>query len=289
VIWLIGNRGMLGSDVESLLKSRSIEYAATDTDVDITDYAALRAFAAGRGVTKIINCSAYTAVDRAEDERDRAFAVNADGVLNIARVAADAGAILIHVSTDYVFDGEKSDAYHEDDPTGPIGVYGQSKLAGERHITAMTLQHFILRTAWLYGRTGSNFVRTMLRLFGERDEVRVVADQWGSPTYTGDLAGAIMAIVEGSPTRYGIYHYTNEGRTNWYEFAREIYALGRRYGLAGRDVRIVPITTSEYPTKAKRPGNSYLSKDKIGRELGIRCRDWREALEDCIRGLAEST
>lgn len=283
MIWLIGNRGMLGSDVEMLLKRRSIEYAATDTDVDITDFAALGDFAAGRGFTRIINCSAYTAVDRAEDEREQAFAINAAGVMNIARVAADTGAVLVHVSTDYVFDGEKSGAYSEDDATGPAGEYGRSKLEGERHIAVTVNRHFILRTAWLYGAHGNNFVRTMLRLFNERDEVRVVADQWGSPTFTRDLAAAIMTIAGGTFQRYGIYHYTNEGRTNWYEFAKEICALGKRYGIVKRDVRILPITTAEYPTKAKRPRNSYLSKEKIRQELGIECRDWKEALEECIR------
>lgn len=286
MIWLIGNRGMLGSDVEILLKRRSIMYAATDTDFDITDCGALRDFAGGRGFTLIINCSAYTAVDRAEDEPDRAFAINADGVLNIARVARENSAVLIHVSTDYVFDGEKSGAYLEDDPTGPIGVYGRSKLEGERNIASVMNEYFILRTAWLYGARGNNFVRTMLRLFGERDEVRVVADQWGSPTFTGDLAGAIMSIIEGSRKRYGIYHFTNAGRINWYEFACGIYAAGRRLGIIRRDVRIVPITTAEYPTRAKRPKNSYLSKDKIIRELGIACRDWEEALEECINELS---
>lgn len=286
MIWLIGNRGMLGSDVEMLLKRRSVSYVATDAEVDITDPAALRDFAAGRGVTRIINCSAYTAVDRAEDDPDRAMAINADGVMNIARVAVGCGAVLTHVSTDYVFDGEKNGAYLEDDPTGPAGAYGRSKLEGERNIASAANEYYIVRTAWLYGTQGNNFVRTMLRLFSERDEVRVVADQWGSPTFTRDLAAALVTITGGALARYGIYHYTNEGRTSWFEFAKEIYALGRRHGIVRRDVAIVPIPTSGYPTKAKRPMNSYLSKDKIKREPGIECRGWKEALEECIREMA---
>ncbi len=285
MIWLIGNRGMLGTDVEKLLKRRSRPHVMSDIDIDITDYAALRDFAARHDIGWIINCSAYAAVDAAEDEREKAFQVNADGVLNIARVAEEKGAALVHVSTDYVYDGEKSDPYREDDATNPIGAYGESKLAGERNVASAMTRYFILRTAWLYGETGKNFLHTMIRLFGERDEVRVVADQWGSPTYTGDLAAAIMAIVEGNSARYGIYHYTNEGRTCWHEFAVEIYALARRYGLVDRDVRILPITTAEYPTKARRPKNSYLLKDKIIRDLGVRCRPWREALEECIANL----
>ncbi len=285
MIWLIGNKGMLGSNVETLLKRQSMPCITTDIDVDITDYAALRDFAAPHKIDWIINCSAYTAVDAAEDERDRAFRINADGVLNIARVADEKDAALVHVSTDYVFDGETAEAYHEDDATNPIGTYGESKLAGERHIASSMKRFFILRTAWLYGETGKNFVLTMIRLFRERDEVRVVADQWGSPTYAGDLAAAIVTIVRSDSTRFGIYHYTNEGRINWFEFAREICTLARRQGLIDRDVRIVPIATDEYPTKARRPKNSYLSKEKIIRELGVQCRDWRVALEECIGNL----
>jgi len=285
MIWLIGNNGMLGTDVEKLLNRHSLPCITSDIDVDITDYGKLKAFADRYQVDWIINCSAYTAVDAAEDERDRAFQINADGVLNIARIAQEKGAVLIHVSTDYVFDGEKPDTYHEDDATNPIGAYGESKLAGELFISSAMERYFILRTAWLYGVTGKNFVHTMIRLFGERDEVRVVADQWGSPTYTGDLAAAIVSIVELNATRYGIYHYTNEGKTNWHEFATEIYARARRHGLIDRDVRIVAITTAEYPTKTRRPRNSYLSKEKIIRELGVQCRDWRAALEECIGNL----
>lgn len=285
MIWLIGNRGMLGYDVEKILDQRTLPYLASDIDVDITDYEALRAFAGRHRIRWIINCSAYTAVDLAEDEGDRAFRINADGVLNIARIAKEKGASLIHVSTDYVFDGEKPEAYGEDDEPNPIGVYGQSKLAGERHIASASNRYFIIRTAWLYGVTGKNFVHTMIRLFRERDEVRVVADQWGSPTYTGDLAAAIVGIVERDSTRYGIYHFTNEGKITWYEFAAEIYARARRYGLVGRDVRISAITTAEYPTKARRPRNSYMSKEKILRELGVACRPWQEALDECIAAL----
>ncbi|HOT45135.1 MAG TPA: dTDP-4-dehydrorhamnose reductase [Spirochaetota bacterium] len=285
MIWLIGNRGMLGSDVEKLLERRSLPFITSDIDVDITDPAALRAFAGQRHIEWIINCSAYTAVDAAEDERDKAFRINADGVLNIARLAEEKGAALVHVSTDYVFDGEKRGAYREDDATDPIGAYGASKLAGERQIASVMERYFIIRTAWLYGRTGKNFVLTMIRLFKERDEVRVVADQWGSPTYTGDLAAAMVKIVEDRSARYGIYHYTNEGKTTWHEFATEICVLARKHGLVDRDVRVVPITTAEYPTKARRPMNAYLSKEKIIRELGVQCRDWRAALADCIGNL----
>jgi dTDP-4-dehydrorhamnose reductase len=282
MIWLIGNRGMLGSDVEEMLKTRSVPYVASDLDIDITDYTALRDFASSRDIGWIINCSAYTAVDNAEEERDKAFSINADGAHNIARVAKDSGAKLVHVSTDYVFDGEKTGPYVENDETNPLGAYGQSKLAGEQRIISAMEPYFIIRTAWLYGAKGNNFVRTMLRLFRERNEVKVVADQWGSPTYTKDLANTLISVANGNASRFGIYHFTNEGRTNWHEFAKEIYSLARRNGLINREVNIIPIAASEYPTKARRPKNSYLSKEKIGRELGVECRDWRKALEEFI-------
>jgi dTDP-4-dehydrorhamnose reductase len=285
MIWLIGNRGMLGSDVEILLKRHSCAHLVSDIEIDITDYSALHNFAGRQNIGWIINCSAYTSVDAAETEAEKAFTINADGVKNIAMAAADVGASLVHISTDYVFDGNKSGPYTEEDSPNPIGVYGQSKLAGEWNITSVMNQYFILRTAWLYGPQGNNFVRTMLRLFREREEVRVVADQWGSPTFTKDLAAAIITIVTRSSSHYGIYNFTNEGRISWYDFSLEIYSLARRYGIIGHEVHIVPISTPEYPTRAKRPMNSYLSKEKIRRDLDIECRPWREALDECIRDM----
>ena len=287
MIWLIGNRGMLGSDVEEILKTRSMMYIASDIDIDITDYTVLRDFASSKEIDRIINCSAYTAVDKAEEEREKAYSINADGVDNIARVAKISGATLIHVSTDYVFDGEKNGPYLEDDETNPLGVYGRSKREGEKRIISAMDRYFIIRTAWLYGAKGNNFVRTMLRLFRERDEVRVVADQWGSPTYSKDLASALISAVASDTQRYGTYHFTNEGLTNWYAFAREIYTQALRYGHVKHEVNIIPITTSEYPTKAVRPRNSYLSKEKIIRELRAECRTWQKALEEFMKNLKD--
>ncbi len=283
MIWLIGNKGMLGSEVERLLHENGIEFISSDREVDITDYSRLQNFVGERSITWIINCSAYTAVDKAEDEPEAAFKVNADGAGNIARIAASSGARLIHISTDYVFDGEKNGAYTEEDRTNPIGIYGGSKLKGEEEIVRNISRYFIIRTAWLYGKNGNNFVHTMLRLFRERDEVRVVADQWGTPTYAPDLASAIVSIISSNSDKYGIYHFTNEGKTNWYEFACEICRLALKNGIIDRPVKIVPISTDEYPTKAKRPRNSLLSKAKIKAELGIECRDWDLALEEYIK------
>jgi dTDP-4-dehydrorhamnose reductase len=282
MIWLVGNKGMLGSEVEALLRSAGAPYLASDREVDVTAEGAADGFLARSGspaLDWIVNCSAYTAVDKAEEEPEKAFAVNETGVRLLARTARRAGAGLLHISTDYVFDGSKEGAYAEDDATSPLSVYGRSKLAGEKALQAELPRHVIVRTAWLFGTRGPNFVATMLRLFAERDAVRVVADQWGSPTYAPDLARALMAIVGhrgGAPA--GIYNYTNEGRTNWYEFAREIHRQAVARGRARPGVSVVPITSAEYPSKVTRPANSFMSKEKIRSTFGIGIRDWREAL-----------
>lgn len=283
MIWLIGNKGMLGSEVEPLLGESGRECVVSDKEVDITDYNQLRDFAGEKTISWIVNCSAYTAVDRAEDEPEAARAVNSRGVQNIARLASEKKARLIHISTDYVFDGTKDGAYTEEDSPNPRGVYGSSKLEGEKSIQGALEEYFILRTAWLYGENGPNFVNTMLHLFGGRNEVRVVDDQWGSPTFAIDLAGAIVRIIEKRADRYGIFHFTNEGRTNWYEFAKEIHQLARERGIVQKEVNIVPIPTEQYPTRAVRPRNSLLSKEKIKRELGVECREWKIALEEYIK------
>jgi dTDP-4-dehydrorhamnose reductase len=280
MIWLIGNKGMLGTEVELLLKEKKLTYVASDQEVDITNPDDLHAFSADKPISWIINCAAYTAVDKAEDEQDLAFKLNTDGPLNIATVAKDKCAKLIHISTDYVFDGTKQSAYCETDAPYPVTAYGKSKYRGEVHIQKILREHFILRTAWLYGRNGNNFVYTMLRLFNERNEVRVVGDQFGSPTYVADLAAAIMTIVQSDADAYGTYHFTNEGKTSWYDFACEIYHMAKEEKSLTSEVFIRKIVTDEYPTKAKRPQDSYLSKDKFVKIFKISPRPWKEALYD---------
>lgn len=285
MIWIIGSRGMLGSEVKTLLHETDESYCVSDREVDITSWDSLSEFSMNKPISWIVNCAAYTAVDRAEDEPAAAFAINETGAANIARIANAKNARLIHISTDYVFDGSKEGAYTEDDPTGPVGVYGKSKLGGEKMIVATTPGYFIIRTAWLYGKNGPNFVNTMIRLFRERGEVRVVNDQRGSPTFARDLADAILRIAGNDSRRYGVYHYSNEGDISWFDFAAEIYRLVHIHGLIERDVSVVPITTEEYPTRAFRPKNSVLSKEKIKNELGLEIRDWKTALEQFIRTL----
>jgi len=294
MIWLIGNKGMLGNDAEKLLKERGLPYWASDKEVDIGDYKVLEKFGKDKKIEWIINCSGYTKVDGAEEETDEAFRINQDGVRNIALFSAKRRIRLIHISTDYVFDGRKERsavAYREDDKTNPINIYGKSKLAGEREIEKNLDEYFIIRTAWLYGLKGNNFVYTMLRLFKEKDLVKVVDDQWGSPTYSVDLAEVILKMINHDSDKFGIYHFTNEGVTNWYEFAREIYRKSKKLRIIdpNKEVEIRGIETKEYPTPAQRPKWSLLSKEKIKRGLNLEIRNWEDALEDFLSFLSLRT
>ena len=293
MIWLIGNKGMLGNDVEKLLKERGFNYWASDKEVDISDYKVLEKFGKDKKIKWVINCAGYTKVDKAEEEIDEAFRINKDGVRNIALFSNKRQIRLIHISSDYVFDGrqERTVTYSEDDKMNPINIYGKSKLAGEKEIKNILEKYFIIRTAWLYGLHGNNFVYTMLRLFKEKDLIKVVEDQWGSPTYTVDLAGAILKIIENNSVSYGIYHFTNEGMTNWYGFARTIYKKAKRLGLIeySKKVEIQPIKTEDYLTAARRPRYSVLSKEKIKREFNLKIRDWDKALEDFLSTLSLRT
>ena len=290
MIWLIGNKGMLGQEVEKLFKRKRLAYLASGKEVDITDYPILQEFTKNIELAWIINCSGYTEVDKAEKEIEKAFQINRDGVRNISKIAIEKQAKLIHLSTDYVFNGEKNMplSYTEDDKPKPINLYGESKLAGEREIKETFKKYFILRTAWLYGRGGKNFVSTMLRLFKEKEEIKVVSDQWGSPTYTADLAEVILKMVNNNSVKFGIYHFTNEGITNWYEFAREIYRKSKKLGIidSNKEVEIRGIETKEYPRPAQRPKCSWLSKEKIKRELNLEIRNWEDALTDFLSFLS---
>ncbi|MGQ3031182.1 MAG: dTDP-4-dehydrorhamnose reductase, partial [Ferrovibrionaceae bacterium] len=231
----------------------------------------------------VVNAAAYTAVDKAESDADQAFLVNRDGPAALARAAAAVGAPLIHVSTDYVFDGTKDGAYTEDDPVAPVSVYGRSKEAGERAVREAAERHVILRTAWVYSPFGNNFVKTMLRLGAEREELRVVADQRGCPTAAADIAAAIVRLA-GADHGWGTYHYSGAGPTTWHGFAEAIFAGAAARG-AKVPARVTAIGTADYPTPAVRPANSVLDCSRIDRVHGIVARNWREALEDCLDAL----
>jgi len=237
----------------------------------------------------VINAAAYTAVDAAEREREQAFAVNRDGPAALAESCAKTAASLIQLSTDYVFDGLKRGAYEEDDPVHPLSAYGESKAAGEDAVRARLDRHIIIRTAWVYCPIGRNFVRTMLRLGAERDQLGVVDDQHGSPTSAAEVARAAIAIAatlaEGRADAFGTYHFCGAGATTWYGFARAIFAGAKERGMRVPGV-VTPITTAQYPTPAKRPMNSVLSSEKIGRAFGVVARPWQDALSDCLDAIA---
>jgi dTDP-4-dehydrorhamnose reductase len=278
MIWLVGNKGMLGREMENLLRRRRREFVATDREVSILEPASLRAFSAGKNIAWIINCAAYTAVDRAEEEEEAATLINGDGAGYLAVLAKERGARLIHLSTDYVFDGTKSEPYREDDVVRPLSAYGRSKLKGEEAVRASGCRHVIIRTAWLYGTAGPSFVHTMLRAMNERDELNVVSDQIGSPTYTRDLAEAVLAFIEKDGAADGLYHYSDEGRISWYDFALKTYSIGREAGLVSRQCRINPIVSAAHPTRARRPAFSLLSKEKIKRTLDLTVPLWEDSL-----------
>jgi dTDP-4-dehydrorhamnose reductase len=234
----------------------------------------------------IVNAAAYTAVGKAESELDRAFAVNEIGPRNIAAAAQDIGAVLVHLSTDYVFDGRKTEAYVEDDPVAPSSTYGRSKEAGEREVRKTISRHLILRTAWVYAAHGSNFLKTMVRLARERRVVRVIADQYGTPTSATDLADAILAILPRLTERdaaRGTFHLTNAGWTTWNGFAQEIFMGLTRHGRP--TPRLEAITTAEYPTPAQRPAMSVLNCQKIFGAYGIRLRPWEDAVKATLAAL----
>lgn len=240
----------------------------------------------------VVSAAAYTAVDQAEDEPELAFAVNAIGAGAVAEAAARLGVPIIHLSTDYVFHGEKGEPYSEEDAPNPKNVYGASKLAGEKAVAAANPDHIILRTAWVYSPFGKNFVKTMLALAQTRDHLRVVSDQYGNPSAAHDIADAVMAIAEKwhrRPERHprGIYHFAGWGYTSWHGFAREVFALSRAAG--GPYAEIEPITTAEYPTKAARPRNSRLDCSRFSTDFGFTAPNWRDSLEGVVKRLLSAT
>jgi dTDP-4-dehydrorhamnose reductase len=292
---------MLGAELSLVLEERGVPYTGTDREVDIADPGSLEAFAEtpGRGeaVNWIVNCAAYTAVDRAEEDREACRRLNTEGAGNIARLARTIGARLIHLSTDYVFDGRgipeggNLRPYRESDPTDPVGVYGCTKRDGETAVLENNPRSYIVRTAWLYGMYGGNFVRTMLRLMNERDEVKVVDDRRGSPTWARDLAETLAAVVAagegGRCIPYGVYHYTDEGESSWYDFALEIYRLGRELGVIRKECAVKPCGSGDFPAKAVRPAYSVLDKGKVKAALRIRIPAWNESLSRYLEIIAK--
>lgn len=291
-VLVFGGAGQVGREVCRAAWPSSFELLMLDRSAaDIRDAAMVSAAIAGKEPDLVINLAAYTAVDRAESEPDLAWAVNCAGAAHIAASCGDNGTPLVHLSTDYVFDGQKGEPYHEEDKVNPLNVYGASKEAGERAVRAAAPRHIILRSAWVYGASGANFVKTMLRLGAERRVLRVVADQQGCPTAAADIAAALVSIarqIERGVMQWGTFHFTAAGSTSWHGFAEEIVALARRLGAwsNGPLPRVEPITTDQYPTAARRPMYSVLDCRKI-EGFGIFPRPWQASLPEVLRELIE--
>jgi dTDP-4-dehydrorhamnose reductase len=286
-----GAGGMTGREVSDRARSAGWEVLSlSHTDLDITDADAVARAVRRFGADVIVNCAAYTAVDSAESEPEIAASVNAAGARNVAKAAAGL-APLIHISTDYVFGGDGPNAYAPDAETSPIGVYGKTKLAGEIAVREETHSHVIVRTSWVFSHRGHNFVRTMLRLATERDEIRVVDDQIGRPTSAADLADALLVVAANlleNRAVAGTYHFANTGETSWFGFARAIFEEATALG-EGYSPRLVAVKTSEFPTAARRPANSILDTATFTERFGVVPRPWREALHDCIANSVRST
>ena len=287
--------GLTGQVVSALIERapRDVEIIALGRPVlDLGVRNAVLASLRHAGCDAIVNAAAYTQVDKAESEPERAMLVNGVGAGNVAEAAAELCAPLLHLSTDYVFNGALDRAYREDDPTCPLTAYGRSKLAGEEQIAARHQNHLILRTAWVYSPFGVNFVKTMLRLGAERDEVGVVADQWGNPTNALDIADALFAlarrlIADSSPNLRGVFHLAGSGEATWADVAEQTFAVAQRLGR--KPVRVKRIATADYPTPARRPANSRLNTAKLRENFGLSTPPWRDSLENCVVRLISSS
>ena len=278
-ILVTGANGQLGQCLQKISSQfEEFEFIFTDSEtLDITIKEEVNDFFWQNAPDFCINAAAYTAVDLAETDVEKAFLVNADGTENLAEACAENNAQFIHVSTDYVFDGENNLAYTEEDFTNPLGVYGASKLAGDELALEVNPCSVILRTSWVYSEFGKNFVKTMLNLFATKEELSIVADQFGQPTNANDLAEAIMKIIKSEKITPGIFNFSNLGRISWFDFAEKIAELSEA------KIKLNAIETSQYPTPAKRPKNSVLDLDKISKTYAIQLKSWEESLEDCVQ------
>ena len=281
-VLVTGSNGQLASCIKDLAKrDTSLNFIYTDyQELDICDLKQVEVFfKSNQKIDYCINCAAYTAVDKAESEVEKAFEINATGPKNLAQVCSEFDTILIQVSTDFVFDGEKTEPYTETDVANPISVYGASKLQGEVEIQKTYKKHFIIRTSWLYSEHGNNFMKTMLRLAETRDEISVVSDQIGTPTYAGDLANVILKIITSNTRCFGLYHYSNEGETSWYDFAKAIFEA------SNLKIKLNAIKTEAYPTPAIRPKYSVLNIEKAKEVFNIQPPNWEISLKKVIKNI----
>lgn len=280
-ILVFGGVGQLGQCIDKISSQRGYESILFLDEIDgnILDVDGLSKLFAKERPDFVINCAAYTAVDKAEDDTELCQQINKDGAGNLARLCKEFNAELVHISTDFVFEGNLPKLLNEEDVAQPINVYGKTKLEGELEVSKLLDQHYILRTSWLYSEFANNFVKTMRKLGKERDQLGVIADQVGTPTYAIDLAGAILDIIESEKPAYGTYHYSNEGITSWYDFAKAIFDISEII------VELNPIPGSAYPTKAVRPAFSVMDKAKIKKTFDLEIPYWRDSLGKCIEEL----
>lgn len=285
-ILLTGAKGQLGNEIVDLAKNLNLKlYPVTHTQLNITNLEKIEYVLATIQPNYIINAAAYTAVDKAEKESELAFSINALGVKNLAKIAQKYDITLLHISTDYIFDGQKKNPYSEEDEAQPLSTYGQSKLSGENFLRNIWYKHIILRVSWVFGVFGNNFVKTIIRLAGERNELRIITDQKGAPTYAGDIAQALLKIIEcldKGQTDWGTYHYTGTPALSWYEFAKNIVNEAKQHQQFILK-EIIPITASEYPSIAHRPFNSELACQKITQTFNIKPNNWSDGLYKVIK------
>lgn len=289
-ILITGAQGQVGSELTTIAKQCNYEVIATTrSDLDISQLDNVNSYILKVKPNIIINAAAFTAVDKAEEEQDIAYAINRDGAKNLAIACSTQNIPLLHISTDYVFDGSKEEAYRENDEVAPLGIYGISKWQGEEEIRSHLSHHIILRVAWVFGANGNNFVKTMLRLAADRNELNIVADQFGGPTSAKSIAKTLLKLVdiyhEDNNLEWGTYHYCGKGKTSWYNFAKEIFHQANISGVLNKEIQINAIKTAEYPTPAKRPKNSMLDCTKIMNTFGIDTQDWQSELKQVLSEL----
>lgn len=278
VVLVTGAAGQLGQSIQAIAKNYTeiTFFFATSAEIDITNKENITDFFLKGKPDYCINAAAYTAVDKAESEPEKAYSINVTGAQYLAEVCKDFDTVLLHISTDFVFDGNKSIPYTEEDQPNPTGVYGQTKLEGEQVIQQIAEKYYIIRTSWVYSEFGNNFMKTMLRLASERDTLNVVNDQIGTPTYAVDLAKALLQIITSAKENYGIYNFSNEGVCSWFDFAKKIFEVNHL------TIELNPIPTSAYPTPAKRPKYSVLDKSKIKSIFGVSISKWDEKLGENV-------
>ena len=281
-VLVTGANGQLGSTIKELYSTNqdNIQFTfATKAELDISNKNEINKFFSKNNFDYCINCAAFTNVEQAEKTPEIAFKINAEGVKYLAQICKDTNTVLIHISTDFVFNGESLKPYTETDQTNPINIYGKSKLKGEEEILKLLNQYFIIRTSWLYYKYGNNFMKTMIKLSKGKDEISVVSDQICTPTYTQDLARVILQIIKSKSNQFGIYNYSNEGETNWYYFAKTIFEF------SGIKTTLKPLKTEAYSTLAKRPKYSVLDKSKIIKNLNVKIPFWKDSLQIAITNL----